>query len=94
MKNYFVYIMANRKNGALYTGMTNDLQRRVYEHKNDINQGFTKRFKIHKLVYFEVTNDVNAALATEKRLKKWRRNWKLALIEKTNPGWKDLYEQN
>ncbi len=86
MKIYYVYILASRKNGTLYVGETNNLERRVYEHKNNLIEGFTKKYNVHQLVYFEETNDVNAALQREKQLKKW----KLELIEKVNPGWKDL----
>ena len=73
--------------------MTCDLVRRIYEHKSDMIDGFTKRYKVHKLVYYEETNDVNEALLREKRLKKWNRQWKLRLIEEANPYWKDLYEE-
>ncbi len=89
---FFVYIMASRPEGALYIGMTNNLVRRVYEHKNDIADGFTKRYNIHRLVYYEVMNDVHDAIQREKQLKKWNRAWKIRLIESMNPEWKDLYE--
>ncbi len=89
-KEYYVYIMASKRNGTLYTGVTNKLERRVYEHKNDIVKGFTSKYKVHMLVYFEETNDINDALEYEKRLKKWNRAWKIELIEKDNPDWKDL----
>lgn len=92
MKSYYVYILANKINGTLYTGVTNDLIKRVYEHKNNLIKGFTKRYCVHKLVYFEETNDINSAIKREKQLKKWNRVWKLELIEKYNPNWKDLYE--
>ena len=92
MREYFVYILASNINGTLYIGVTSDLQKRIYEHKNDLVPGFTKRYKIHDLVYFEVTNDIREALLREKRLKKWKREWKIKLIEKNNPSWKDLYE--
>ena len=90
MKDYFVYIMASKKHGTLYIGMTNDLSRRVFEHKKDLICGFTKKYGVHKLVYYEQTNDVNAAIVREKQLKKWYRRWKIELIEKMNPEWKDL----
>ena len=91
-KVYYVYIMASKRNGTLYIGVTNDLIRRVYEHKNDFVPGFTKTYGTHSLVYFEQTSDIDAALNREKRLKHWLRKWKLALIEERNPEWKDLWE--
>jgi putative endonuclease len=84
--------MASRRNGTLYTGVTNDLVKRVYEHKNDLADGFTKKYRVHALVYLEQTGDVNSAIAREKQLKKWNRKWKLDLIEKSNPKWNDLYK--
>ena len=90
MKTYYVYILASKRNGTLYTGITNDLARRVIEHKSGLIKGFTKKYSVNKLVYFESTNDVNAAILREKRLKKWKRQWKTGLIEKSNPDWKDL----
>ncbi len=84
--------MASRPEGALYIGMTNNLVRRVYEHKNDMADGFTKRYNIHRLVYYEVMYDVNSAIQREKQLNKWNRAWKIRLIESMNPEWKDLYE--
>jgi len=87
---YFVYILASKRNGTLYIGVTNDLERRVYEHKNNIVKGFTSKYSVHQLVYYEETNDIYAALQREKQLKKWNRKWKLALIEKINPDWNDL----
>ena len=91
MNLYHVYILANKRNGTLYTVVTNDLKKRVGQHKSDINNGFTKRYKIHNLVYFEGTSDIKAAISREKQIKKWRRAWKLKLIESKNPDWKDLY---
>jgi putative endonuclease len=91
MKTYYVYILASKKNGTLYTGITNDLVKRVYEHKNDLTDGFTKKYNVHNLVYYEVTNDVGNALIREKQIKKWFRRWKIELIEKNNPNWGDLY---
>ncbi len=79
--------MASRKNGNLYVGMTSDLPRRVYEHKNNLIEGFTKRYAVHQLVYFEETTDVLSAITREKALRKWRRQQKIALIEKHNPDW-------
>ncbi|HWP92907.1 MAG TPA: GIY-YIG nuclease family protein [Thermodesulfobacteriota bacterium] len=90
---YYVYIMSNKKNGTLYIGVTNDLSRRVYEHKNDMIEGFTKKYGLHTLVYFEQMEDVHSAIQREKRLKKWNRRWKIELIEKLNPEWMDLYEE-
>ena len=89
MKTYYVYIMTNHS-GTLYTGVTNNLERRVYEHKNKLVPGFTSKYNITKLVYFEEGNDVNAALAREKQIKGWLRAKKIALIESINPEWKDL----
>ena len=88
---YFVYILASKKNGTLYIGVTSDLIRRVYEHKNDFVEGFTNKYAVHDLVYFEVTESVESAIMREKQLKKWNRAWKINLIEKSNPVWKDLY---
>ncbi|KAB2833579.1 MAG: GIY-YIG nuclease family protein [Candidatus Dadabacteria bacterium] len=92
-RNYFVYIMASKKNGTLYIGVTNDLIRRVFEHRNDLVDGFTKKYGVRKLVYYEHTNDVGSAIQREKMLKKWNRPWKIELIEKVNPDWKDLYNE-
>jgi putative endonuclease len=93
MKLYCVYIMSNKKNGTLYIGMTSDLKRRVYEHKNNLAEGFTKKYAVDKLIYYECTNDVNEAIQRERQLKKWNRDWKIRLIEKENPEWHDLYEK-
>lgn len=90
MKTYYVYILASRCNGTLYIGVTNNLERRIYEHQQGLVEGFTKRYRVHHLVYYEATSDVEAALRREKQLKTWNRKWKLELIEKTNPAWKDL----
>ncbi len=84
--------MASKQNGTLYIGVTNDLLKRVWQHKNDIVEGFTKRYKVHTLAYFEATSDIKAAIAKEKQIKKWRRAWKIKLIESENPNWKDLYD--
>jgi putative endonuclease len=86
-----VYILASKRNGTLYTGVTSDLVKRVYEHKNGLAGGFTKKHKVHQLVYFELHEDMHAAIVREKQIKKWNRAWKLELIEKSNPAWKDLY---
>lgn len=89
-KSYYVYILASSKNGTLYAGVTSNLEKRVYEHRNNLVKGFTQEYGIHKLVYFEETNEVNEALTREKVLKKWNRNWKVRLIESMNPEWRDL----
>ena len=89
---YYVYIMTNKSNRVLYIGMTNDIQRRVYEHKNKLIEGFTSKYNINKLVYFEHTTDVNSAIEREKALKKWARVKKINLIETQNPTWIDLSE--
>ncbi len=85
--------MASKRNGTLYIGVTNDLIRRVYEHKNELIDGFTKKYKVKILVHFEILNEISEAIAREKRLKKWNRQWKIELIEKDNHEWKDLYEE-
>jgi putative endonuclease len=90
MKQGFVYIMANRKNGALYTGVTSNLPRRDFEHKNDVLEGFTKKYGVHKLVYYETHETMEAAIHREKCIKEWKRKWKIELIEKFNPTWRDL----
>lgn len=90
-RQYYVYILASRKHGTLYIGMTNDLLRRTHEHREGVVKGFTKRHDVKQLVYFEAFDDVGEALYREKVLKKWRRDWKIALIEGTNPNWHDLY---
>jgi putative endonuclease len=88
---YYVYILASKRNGTLYIGMTSDLIRRVYEHKNNLVDGFAKKYHVYSLVYYETTDDVNGAIVREKRLKKWKRSWKIELIQKENPEWRDLY---
>jgi len=88
-----VYILASKRNGTLYIGVTNNLERRMYEHKNKLIGGFTKKYSVDKLVHYEMTNDVRSAIQREKQLKKWNRKWKLELIEKENPEWKDLSEE-
>ena len=92
MKTYYVYIMTNQRNGTLYTGVTNDLRRRVLEHKSGIIEGFSKKYNTTILVYFERYNAINRAIHREKRLKRWHRKWKLGLIESVNPCWQDLFE--
>ncbi len=91
-KSFFVYMLASKRNGTLYIGITSDLEKRIYEHRNDINEGFTKRYKVHTLVYYEDGGDAFHAIQREKQLKKWNRAWKMHLIEKYNPQWKDLFD--
>jgi len=91
MNSYYVYILASKRNGTLYVGVTNDLVKRTWQYKNDLIDGFTKQYQVHDLVYYEETSDIESAITREKQLKKWKRQWKLQLIEKQNPNWKDLY---
>lgn len=92
-RSYYVYILACKSNSTLYIGFTNDLKRRVFEHKNDLVEGFTKKYQVHKLIYFEQTDTVHSAIEREKRMKAWKREWKINLIEKENKNWEDLYYQ-
>lgn len=92
MNAYYVYILASQRNGTLYTGITNDLSKRIWEHKQGVADGFTKQHNVKTLVHYETYNDVTEAIAQEKRLKRWHRKWKLELIERDNPQWKDLYD--
>jgi putative endonuclease len=85
--------MASRRNGTLYIGVTNELARLVYEHKNNLIKGFTEKYYVHTLVYYEQCDNIESAIQREKRLKVWQRNWKIRLIEENNPDWKDLYEE-
>ena len=94
MKEYFVYILASKRNGTLYIGVTNNLVRRIAEHKNNIAEGFTCEYGVYRLVYFEQFSDIGEAIKREKQLKKWNREWKTNLIEKANPEWNDLYQEN
>ena len=93
MKQYFVYILASKKNGTLYTGVTSDLIKRVYQHKNNLADGFTKKYNVHSLVYYEIHEDVLQAIQREKQIKVWKRDWKIRLICENNPDWEDLYSQ-
>ncbi len=93
MNRYYVYIMASKQNGTLYIGVTNNLARRVFEHKNDIIEGFTKKYGVHMLVYCEEYNEVESAIRRERQMKKWNRQWKITRIEQQNPEWRDLYEE-
>jgi putative endonuclease len=86
-------MLASRRNGTLYTGVTNDIGRRVWEHKSDLAEGFTRKYSVHILVWFETHEDINAAIAREKQIKGWNRAWKIRLIERENSGWNDLYEK-
>jgi putative endonuclease len=90
--SYFVYLLASRVNGTLYVGVTNDLVRRVHEHRTDAVPGFTSHYGIHRLVWFDSTPSVEAAIHREKQMKNWKREWKIALIERENPQWLDLYD--
>ncbi len=92
MKTAYVYILASKKNGTLYTGVTSNLFKRVAEHKRQLAEGFTKKYAVHILVYYEVFDDITNAIVREKRIKKWKRIWKLELIEGINPNWRDLYD--
>ncbi|MAG11763.1 MAG: GIY-YIG nuclease [Parcubacteria group bacterium] len=91
MNKYYVYIVASKRNGTLYIGVTNDVMRRAYEHREKMVQGFTAQYNVTRLVYFEKYDDIENAIKREKILKEWRRSWKIRLIEKMNPEWNDLY---
>jgi len=93
MNSYYVYILCNKRNGTLYVGSTSDLVRRIWEHKNNEIPGFTKKYHVHQLVYYEVHQEYTEAARREKRFKNWCRKWKLNMIEKFNPTWRDLYEE-
>jgi putative endonuclease len=93
MLQYYVYILSSGKYGTLYTGITSDLIRRVYQHKTNQVEGFTKKHGVHQLVYYEVHGDVHEAILREKQIKKWYRDWKVNLIERDNPDWLDLYNE-
>ena len=86
-----VYILASKRNGTLYIGVTSDLVKRIWEHKNDMVEGFTRRYNVHRLVWYELHDSMQSAIIREKRLKDWKRKWKLELIERANPNWQDLY---
>jgi putative endonuclease len=88
-----VYIFASKRNGTLYIGVTSNLQKRAWEHKNDLVEGFTRRYGVHRLVYFELHEDMISAIRREKQMKKWNRTWKLQLIERQNPRWNDLWQE-
>ncbi len=88
-----VYLLASKRNGTLYIGVTSNLPARIWQHRNDQIDGFTRKYRVHRLVYFELHEEMTAAIQREKQLKKWRRAWKIELIEKDNPEWRDLYEE-
>jgi putative endonuclease len=90
-KQYFVYILASKRDGVLYIGVTNNIIKRIYQHRNNLVEGFTNAYHVHNLVYYEIYSDALNAIAREKQLKKWKRIWKIELIEKDNLEWKDLY---
>jgi putative endonuclease len=92
-RSYYVYILASGVGGTLYVGVSNDLIRRVYTHREKVVDGFTKKYDVDRLVYFEVFDDIENAIVREKRLKKWNRAWKVRLIEQDNPNWDDLYPE-
>ncbi len=93
MRQYYIYIMSNKKNGTIYVGVTNDLVRRVSEHKNGLVEGFTKKHALKNLVYFEPFDSIEGAIVREKQLKKWNRAWKMRLIQQTNMDWHDLFAE-
>mgnify|MGYP001301370678 CR=1 FL=1 len=93
MKQPCVYILASKRNGTLYIGVTSDLIQRVWQHKNDQVEGFTKRYGVHTLVWYEVCATMDVAIAREKAIKEWQRAWKIRLIQEANPEWKDLYDE-
>ena len=90
---YYVYILANKRNGTLYTGVTNNLEYRMFQNKNRIGSKFTSKYSVDMLMYYEETDDIGEAIHREKQLKKWKRAWKMSLIEESNPSWKDLAEE-
>jgi putative endonuclease len=92
-KQYSIYILSSKRNGTLYIGVTSNLKKRIYEHKEKIIEGFTKKYSVDKLVYYESTSDADRPILREKQMKKWKRVWKIKLIESINPEWKDLYDK-
>ena len=90
--SYYVYILASKRNGTLYVGVTNNLKRRVYEHKNNLIKGFTEKYNVHTLVWFEAYGDIHFALEKEKQIKNWKRQWKINMINEHNQTWRDLYD--
>jgi putative endonuclease len=92
IKQPAVYILASERNGTLYIGVTSDLVKRIWEHKNNLVKGFTQRYNVHNIVWYELHESMNSAIEREKQMKEWKRAWKLKLIEKSNPNWNDLYD--
>ena len=92
LEQFYVYILCSKRNGTLYAGVTSNLVKRVYEHQNDLVDGFTRKYNVHRLVWYEVHESWESAFQREKQIKKWKRAWKLKLIELNNPSWDDLYE--
>jgi putative endonuclease len=92
MKSFYVYILCNKRNGTLYTGITSNLVKRIYEHKNNLIEGFSQKYNIHSLVWYELHDTAETAITREKQIKTWKRQWKMRLIEKNNPEWNDLYD--
>lgn len=91
-KRFFVYILASQKNGTLYIGVTSDLKKRIWEHKNNVVEGFTEKYKVHNLVWYEQHDNAESAITREKQMKEWKREWKIKRIVEMNPEWKDLYD--
>jgi len=92
MKKFYVYILCNKRNGTLYAGITSDLIKRIYEHKNNLVEGFTQKYNVHRLVWYEIHETAGTAISREKQIKAWKRQWKLRLIEENKPEWNDLYD--
>jgi putative endonuclease len=92
MKQYYVYILCSKRNGTLYTSITSDIIKRIYEHKNNLIEGFSQKYNVHRIVWYEIHETADAAISREKQIKVWKRQWKLRLIEKDNPEWNDLYD--
>lgn len=91
-KNFYVYMMASKKNGTIYVGVTSDLKKRVWQHKNNVVEGFTEKYDVHNLVWYEHHENAESAITKEKRMKDWHREWKIKRIVEMNPNWKDLYD--
>ena len=92
MQEAYVYILTNKRYGTLYTGVTSDLVSRIWQHKSDVTDGFTKSYAVHRLIWYEQHGSIEDAIEREKNIKRWRRNWKIKLINQTNPAWRDLYK--
>jgi putative endonuclease len=90
-RTYYIYILANKRNGTLYIGVTNDLIKRIWEHKHSVVKGFTNKYEVKKLVYYQSCKNIESAIMRDKQLKRWKRSWKIREIEKINPNWNDLY---